>query len=186
MTGNQNKSPKKIVITGGPGTGKTTLIKELEHRNFTCIPEISRQITLEARANGIEYLFLKDPLLFSEMLLERREKQFLEVSALDTNFAFFDRGIPDIHAYMNHTNTEYPNIYLKKSATYTYDGVFILPPWKEIYTTDNERYESFDMAVELHQHLKNAYTELGYKPLEVPVGEIDFRINFIIKNIENN
>lgn len=186
MTGNQNKSPKKIVITGGPGTGKTTLIKELERRNFTCIPEISRQITLEARANGVEYLFLKDPLLFSKLLLEGREDQYLKSLKYDGEFIFFDRGIPDIHAYMNHTNTEYPKIYHQKSKKYKYDGVFLLPPWKEIYLTDNERYESYDMAVELHQHLKKAYTDLGYNPLEVPVGKIEYRIEFIIKNIVTN
>ncbi|MDF1518279.1 MAG: AAA family ATPase, partial [Lutibacter sp.] len=42
----------KIVITGGPGTGKSTVIKELAKRNFTCMPEISREITLNARQNG--------------------------------------------------------------------------------------------------------------------------------------
>ena len=60
----------KIVITGGPGTGKSTVIKELARRNYTCMPEISREITLNARQNGTEQLFLTKPLLFSELLLE--------------------------------------------------------------------------------------------------------------------
>jgi len=184
MTGNLKNASKKIVITGGPGTGKTTLIKELEDRNFTCIPEISRQITLEARANGIEYLFLEEPLLFSKLLLEGRENQYLESLKLDTEIIFFDRGIPDIHAYMNHTDTKFPNTYLQKSKKYKYDAVFLLPPWEEIYTTDEERYESFDMAIELYHHLKNAYLELGYTTYDVPVGQVDFRVDFILKNLE--
>ena len=81
---------QKIVITGGPGTGKTTLIKELEKRKFTCIPEISRQITLDARKKGIEHLFLKDPLLFSELLLEGREQQYIEATNKPSNLIFFD------------------------------------------------------------------------------------------------
>lgn len=184
MASNLKNAPKKIVITGGPGTGKTTLINELELRNFTCIPEISRQITVEARANGIEYLFLEDPLLFSKLLLEGRENQYLESLNLNAEIIFFDRGIPDIHAYMNHTDTKFPNIYLKKSEKYKYDHVFLLPPWEEIYTTDEERYESFDMAIALYRHLKNAYTELGYNILEIPIGRVDSRVNFILKNLE--
>lgn len=184
MAGNLKYSPKRIVITGGPGTGKTTLIKKLEERNFTCIPEISREITLNARANGIEYLFLKDPLLFSKLLLEGRENQYLESLKSNSEIIFFDRGIPDIHAYMNHTRTKFPNIYLQKSEQYKYDSIFLLPPWKEIYTTDEERYESFDMAIELHHHLKNAYENLNYNVLDVPIGKVDFRVDFILKHIE--
>ncbi|HEX5742987.1 MAG TPA: AAA family ATPase, partial [Flavobacteriaceae bacterium] len=35
----------KIVITGGPGTGKSTLINELIKRGYNCLEEISRDIT---------------------------------------------------------------------------------------------------------------------------------------------
>jgi len=58
------------VITGGPGSGKTTLVKELEAKGFACLHEISRQIILEAQQQGIDQLFLEDPLLFSRKLLE--------------------------------------------------------------------------------------------------------------------
>ena len=174
---------QKIVITGGPGTGKTTLIKELEKRKFTCIPEISRQITLDARKKGIEHLFLKDPLLFSELLLEGREQQYIEATNKPSNLIFFDRGIPDVHAYMNHFGTEYPKVYHEKSKKYKYDLIFLLPPWKEIYTTDNERFESYELSVSIYSHLKNAYAELGYPIFEVPFGKVQARADFILKHL---
>ncbi len=174
---------QKIVITGGPGSGKTTLINELIRRKYTCIPEISRKITLQARENGIEYLFLEDPLLFSKLLLEAREKQYLEAKNLDSKSVFFDRALPDIHAYMNYYNTKYPKIYLEKSKKYTYNHIFLLPPWKAIYSTDNERHESYELAVDLYQHLKDAYTDLGYTTIEVPIGTIESRVDFILKKL---
>ncbi len=61
--------PKKIVITGGPGTGKTSLINHLEIKGFNCMHEISREVTLKAKEEGIEQLFLTEPLIFSPMLL---------------------------------------------------------------------------------------------------------------------
>jgi len=175
--------PQKIVITGGPGSGKTSLINELICRNYMCIPEISRQVTLQARENGIEYLFLKDPLLFSKLLLEGRENQYLEAAKIDTDTVFFDRGLPDIHAYMNYYDTEYPEIYLEKSKKHVYSKVFLLPPWKEIYSTDNERHESYDLAIDLYHHLKSAYTDLGYEVIEVPIGTIKDRVDFILKKL---
>ena len=63
---------KKIIITGGPGTGKTSLIEELRKNDFKCFDEISREITLKYRKKGIEQLFLSDPNLFSQELLNGR------------------------------------------------------------------------------------------------------------------
>ena len=78
----------KIIITGGPGTGKSTIIKELSSLNYTCMTEISRKVTLEARENGIEQFFLTDPLLFSNLLLEKRTTQYLESEKLSKNYSF--------------------------------------------------------------------------------------------------
>ena len=38
-----------VVITGGPGTGKTTIIDALIEQGYACFPEISRKITLNAK-----------------------------------------------------------------------------------------------------------------------------------------
>ena len=176
---------KKIVITGGPGTGKSTVIIELEKQNFTCMHEISREVTLMARKNGIEQLFLKDPMLFSKMLLEGRVSQFKDASAKDTEVIFFDRGIPDVFAYMNYLGVEYPEIFINESKNNKYfDTVFLMPPWKDIYITDNERYESFEQSLAIHNHLKSAYKGLGYDVIEVPTGTVKERAIFILNNID--
>ena len=72
----KNVKKEIIVIIGGPGTGKSTLIEGLIDKGYCCFPEISRQVTLEAKKQGIEQLFLENPLLFSELLLEGRIDQF--------------------------------------------------------------------------------------------------------------
>ena len=56
---------QKIVLIGGPGTGKTTIINELIKRDFCCMPEVSRAVILKAKKQGVEQLFLTEPLLFS-------------------------------------------------------------------------------------------------------------------------
>jgi len=176
---------QKIVITGGPGTGKTTIINELSKNGFACMEEISRQITKMARKNGTEQLFLKEPLLFSKLLLEGRVTQYKKALKKDKKFVFFDRGIPDVHAYMNYMGIKYPKIYEKKSKENFYDVVFLMPPWKEIYITDNERYESFEQSLAIHNHLNNTYKSLGYKPIEVLFGDVKQRVDFILNILSN-
>lgn len=174
---------KKIVITGGPGTGKSSLINELISQNYFCMPEISRKVTLDARKNGIEQLFLKEPLLFSQLLLEGREQQFLRAERESTNIVFFDRGIPDVHGYMNYIGVDYPDVYLEKSLKYRYTTIFMTPPWQEIYLSDNERYESYEQSLAIHNHLTKTYNELEYSILNVPIGSIKERVQFILNSV---
>lgn len=177
------KMQEKIVLIGGPGTGKTTIINELIKRDFYCMPEVSREVILKAKKEGIDQLFLTEPLLFSKMLLEGREEQYFKSANLEEKIVFFDRGIPDVHAYMNYFETEYPSYFLEKSNECKYSKIFHFSPWEEIHTTDNERYETFEESVKIDTFLINAYTELGYNLINVPFGSVKERTDFIIKSL---
>lgn len=160
-------------------------MKQLERQGACCFHEISRQVTLEARKNGVEQLFLTDPLFFSESLLEGRIRQFKEAEDRQTNLVYFDRGIPDVKAYLDFSKTPHPARFLEAGKQYRYDVVFILPIWKEIYLSDNERYENFEQAVEIQLSLAAHYAELGYQPINIPVGSITDRTDFIYEKMKS-
>jgi len=174
---------QKIVFIGGPGTGKSTVLNKLKEEGYACMPEISRQVTLQAQKEGIDQLFLERPLLFSEKLLEGREQQYINATALSNKTVFFDRGIPSIYAYLRYFNTEVPNIFIEKSKEYRYTKVFQFLPWKEIYTSDNERYETFEQSTLISKFLYTAYNELDYEIINVPFGSVDERCKFILNSI---
>ena len=174
-----------VVITGGPGTGKTTIIDGLIEQGYSCFPEISRQITLEAKQQGIEQLFLENPLLFSELLLEGRKKQFQSATIDQAEIAFLDRGIPDILAYMHYIGDSYPAFFDKACKDHSYSTVFVLPPWEAIYESDEARYENFEQAKLIYDHLKETYQKYGYRLIEVPTGTVEQRILFILNKLSN-
>src|SRR5690606_13871578 len=120
-------------------TGKTSLIKQLEDSGYTCLHEVSREVIQQAQKEGVAQLFLENPILFSELLLKGRIAQFENISTLTDAFVFYDRGIPDVVAYLHYINQDFPPYFDEACKKYRYDMVFLLPPWKSIYTSDNER-----------------------------------------------
>jgi predicted ATPase len=175
---------KLILLIGGPGTGKTTIINQLTEKGFCCYPEISREVTLAAQKNGTDQLFLSNPLLFSELLLQGRINQFKNAINEPHKLVFIDRGIPDVLAYMNFIGDIYPNHFETACKNYIYNKIFVLPVWKEIYISDNERYENLDQAIEIQKHLVETYKKYGYNLIEVPKDTVQNRIDFILENLD--
>ncbi|RZJ73636.1 AAA family ATPase [Flavobacterium sp.] len=172
-----------VVIIGGPGSGKTTLIDRLTEIGHCCYNEISREVILEAKKNGIEQLFLENPLLFSELLLEGRKRQFREAQQEAREVVFIDRGLPDVLAYMHYIGDSYPQAFDQACHDHKYHKIFLLPPWEAIYQSDNERYENYDQAKLIHEHLVETYSKYGYELVEVPKETVENRIAFILERL---
>ncbi|MDA9357099.1 ATP-binding protein [Flavobacteriaceae bacterium] len=174
---------KKILITGGPGTGKTALISKLISDGFIGFEEKSREIISSYKKKGIDQLFLTNPLLFSDLLLESRINQYLDSVKIENENVFFDRGIPDIVAYLDFKHMKYNQKYIDACENHKYDLVFILRPWKEIFVNDKQRYESFEESLEIDKFIYKTYKNLKYNIVEIPKISIKERMNFIIDKI---
>ncbi len=182
---------KRIVITGGPGTGKTVIINALESSGHYCFHEIIRSMTLEAKKDfnldtpGTNPIaFVDDSKSFNINLLYGRLNQYNKAKELDRELVFYDRGMPDVLAYMDYFDQSYEQDFTQICQQNRYDQIFILPPWREIYIQDNERLENYAQATEIHHHLEKTYTALGYDIIEVPFASIAERMNFILHNIQ--
>lgn len=140
-------------------------------------------MTLEARENGIEQLFLTQPLLFSKLLLEGRSNQFAEANTYKNSHIFLDRGLPDVLAYMDFFGSKYPDHFVKVCQDHIYDWVFIVTPWKDIFKSDEVRYETFEQAEEIHEQLLRTYKKFGYQLIPIPFDTVEKRTDFILDSL---
>lgn len=175
---------KKFVITGAPGTGKTSIINHLKTKGYNCIDEISREIISEQIARNGEILPWKNLSAFSESVFKIRESQLLNCK---NTLIFFDRGIVDIDAYMKLGKLEIPKHLEKSIKKNRYNTeVFYTPVWAEIYTNDEERKESLDQAKQIENEILSSYTFYNYQLIKIPKGSVEERANFILSHIKKN
>ena len=173
-------SSQLVVITGGPGAGKTTLLLELERRGFCCSPEVARQIIQKQVQDGGDALPWGDRAQYCRLMLDRSIASYREHIG-STGITFFDRGIPDTLCYARLGGLPLEDEILAACKRYRYaTRVFVAPPWRDIYVTDPERWQSFDEAVRTYDLMVEAYRDCGYEVLEIPKVQVGLRADFLV------
>lgn len=181
---------KKIVITGGPSTGKTSVINKLEKEGHYCVHEVIRKMTADKIQEEGKVLFttnpilsVSDPLKFNHDLLKKRTEQYKAVTDTLNELIFFDRGIPDIIGYMQCFGQTFGSEFENAGKTFRYDQVFHMPPWREIHVMDAQRFENYEESLRIDTCLLAAYKNLDYIPIKVPKKSIEDRVDFILDHI---
>lgn len=170
----------RVVITGGPATGKTSLVNTLQKKGYTTFKEVAREVIKEQLSLNSNKVPWDDVSGFSKLVLQEQIQDFEKAN---DHLTFYDRGIPDIIGYMNHGGQKLFGELISHAEKLRYSKIFILPPWQEIYAIDNERRENFEEATQLFTKINNAYSSLKYEPIVVPKLKIDERIQFVLDNI---
>ena len=173
----------KIVISGGPGGGKTTIINALKQLGYFCYDEISRDLIEKGIKSGKQNLFVEDPIKFSDTLWKKREEQYKN-SIIQKKYdkVFFDRSLIDITSYLQFIGKRNINLE-KKLINFNYDVVFLVKPNKKNYRKDSTRYEDYNESIKIHNILKKNY-QIQFKTINVPYRKLSKRLNFIIETCD--
>lgn len=171
----------RYIITGGPGSGKSSLLAALVKQSYQGFEEISRIIIREQHETGEDKVPWGNLADFAELCYERMSAQLDECHSDCT--CFYDRGLPDIIAYVRRGGLNVPAKYFEKAKAYN-KAVFLAPPWQEIFVNDSERPESFEDAIEIYRYLKSTYAELGFSIVELPKVSVEERVAFIEKIVK--
>ena len=169
-----------FVLTGGPGSGKSSVIDALEKAGYSRSLEAGRGIIQDQMAIDGPALPWCDPSLFAELMLSWDMRSH-HVAEQSSGPVFFDRGVVDVAGYLRLLGLPLPRHVRKAIETYRYHRrVFIAPPWEEIYQLDRERKQNFEEAVRTYQAVAAAYTEFGYELIEIPRAPVEQRARFIL------
>jgi predicted ATPase len=171
------------IITGGPGTGKTSLIAELARRGFAGTTEAGRAIIIDQTLIGGPGTEAADCALFAELMLAWEMRSYRMAESWPAAAVFFDRAIPELTGYYVMRGMPVPAHVHAAARAFRYrPRVFLAPAWREIYTTDAERTQDFAEAVAGSQAARTAYEDSGYEVITLPLAPVTERADFVLAN----
>ena len=167
-----------IVLTGGPGAGKTAVANGLRAFGYHCVPESGR-IVLQ-RGGGMA-LRAASPKKYAAAMLSIDRDNFNSAENRSER-TVFDRGLPDIVGYLSLMKCDISEELHLACQAIRYSGpIFSAPPWREIYVQDAERTQDFDIACATHDAVYSAWKAYAYQVIELPRTSIQARIDYILE-----
>lgn len=176
----QHKQTNWYVITGGPGSGKTTTINLLAARGYKTTIEHARHYldTQLIKGKTVEEV-RNNQQQFQSGVLEMQIEQ--EASLSPDEVIFLDRAIPDALAYYRFLNLVRDERLTEALNTVSYRKVFVLDLLPLVQ--DYARREDGAAQKRIHELLTEVYSALHFPVIHVPVLPPEERVEFILKNL---
>ena len=192
---------KRIVLTGGPGSGKTTVldkIRDVYTKEGIKVLVVSETAT-ELINSGISFLDGTVELLdFQELVLrlqlakESVVDRALELSSKEDVIVIYDRGTIDNTAYINKEEFEIVLTRLNHEKSFSdllnkYDLVINLVGREDFYTTENNKARSESVGEALKLGDRTLHSWVGHPKIRIvkPKDTVDEKINEVL-NIIND
>lgn len=176
----KNLNSRRVVITGGPCSGKTTIVSHLASQGYSTIEEMARAILQERGKpqtkqewERFQIDIFRGQSALESIQLEKTHKE---------GVIFLDRGVIDSFAYSRHILGYNPfqlseQDQIELHSRYSQVFVLDLLPFED----DGLRVEDGQEARRIHERLIQTYQEFGYNPVQVPVmSSPQERADFII------
>jgi predicted ATPase len=168
----------KYVLTGGPGTGKSSIILALEQMGEYVVREAAEDVITVMQARGIKEPWreqgFQDKIL--ALQIQREERIPKEAKRI-----FIDRSAADGLAYTEPGTSIHQRV-LEESRKRRYDKIFLIEQLGFTEKTKVRR-ECHEEALQKGKMLEDIYKQFGYDIIRILAGPLDERVTNILKEI---
>ena len=174
-----NAEPIRVVISGGPAFGKTSILGELELRGETVIRETAIDYIAIQQSKNIPAPWISKNFQVNINYIQQRREESVDPKA---KVVFQDRSLIDSIGYCRFRKQGIPAEIseqienLRVKARY-FPYVFFIKPL-ETHLSKVERFD-LDEAAEIDTALREAYLGLGYQIVDILSGPVEERVNQI-------
>ncbi len=177
---------RRVVITGGPFSGKTTVVEALAARGYRTVPEAAIEVIEDlTRAHGLEGQAAwrsANRAAFQVLILEKQVAlEEAAAAAAGEGPVFLDRGRLDGVAYCRVFGAAVPPEVEAGCRDLPYDRVFLLDTLADFddraatgRTSDRAR------SLKIRDELRRTYAERGLEPVFVPERPVAERVEAIL------
>jgi predicted ATPase len=179
QVGHEVQLAKRIVVTGGTHSGKSTLVRQMSKRGWETIDEAALfVINKHVAALGNEgfkswmdanYSSFQNQIFARQRELERRYKPLSGV-------LFMDRSGVDSIAYLRSRNLPPPDAMLAYAKQSAFSHVFLFDTLHSFAAT-------YADSIAMRDCLLDTYRSYGYEPIRVPELPLLQRCDFVLQQI---
>lgn len=178
----------RVVFTGGPCSGKTTLLQEFSALGFYCIPESALIVIKElcdSLGNQQQALWRQAHPIDFHYLINQQQLQLEQSSHDSSALHLMDRSRIDTLAYLEYRQKKLERFEPLDAMNYPLDLIFYLLPLSQYkQVADAARVESQQEAMAIAESIQRAYQIRGYDLIAIPDVPVTDRVNMCLQYFE--
>ncbi len=169
---------RRFILTGAPGSGKTSLLKILRDRGYAVVGEAATDVIAAEQDHGVDEPW-RDPLFIDKIIELQRARQEIAVGDVQ----FFDRS-PVCTLALARYGGHRPSVTLSTEVARVIDEeiyqreVFLVRPLGFIERTAARRI-SFEDSLRFERIHETEYAALGFSLVDIPAAAPEARADLI-------
>ncbi|MEU3225613.1 AAA family ATPase [Streptomyces sp. NPDC006976] len=176
---------KRYILTGAPGAGKTSILRQLQGQGFDIVDEAATAVITREQAEGDAEPWTQAAFVEKVVALQRRRQ--MQSAASDVTLQIYDRSPICTHALSTYLGRPVPETLSAEIDRITRERVyeqqvFFIRNIGFCRPTDARRI-SFQEALAFERIHEQSYRQFGYVLVDVPADDVATRVAMIADTI---